>query len=66
MDDSTIDYTDIPALDEVFFARAKLMLPNAVQLDSDVLRWFRKQNPDYTEQINRILRDYIARYDHAA
>lgn len=66
MDDTAIDYSDIPPLDEAFFSRAQLLLPNAVQLDPDVLRWFRHQTPNYTEQINQILRAYIAQIDEAA
>ena len=47
MTDEEIDYSDIPPLTEAFFARAQLMLPNAVGLDPDVLAWFKKQGRDY-------------------
>ena len=66
MDDSQIDYSDIPPLGEAFFARAKLQLPNAVQLDPEIMRWFRQHSSDYAEEINQILRKYISSADRAA
>jgi uncharacterized protein (DUF4415 family) len=66
MDDSDIDYSDIPPLDDAFFARAKLVIPNGVRLDDDVLRWFRERSPNYAEQINAVLREYIERHERAA
>lgn len=65
-DDSDIDYSDIPPLDATFFAQAKLVIPNGVRLDTDVFRWFRQHNPNYTEQINEILRQYIDAHEQAA
>jgi uncharacterized protein (DUF4415 family) len=64
MADDEIDYSDIPPLSDAFFERAKLTLPNAVELDSDVLTWFRKQGRDYPERINQILREYMTLHDH--
>src|SRR4051794_5805189 len=66
MTDEEIDYSDIPPLTDAFFARAKLVLPNAVPLDPDVLDWFRQHDPNYAAQINNILRQYIAVQDRAA
>lgn len=63
MADAEIDYSDIPPLNDAFFARAKLVLPNAVPLDPDVLAWFRQHDHNYAEQINQILRQYIAVQD---
>jgi len=60
MTDDDIDYTDIPLLTADFFARAKIVLPDAVQLDPDVLAWFKQQRRDYPVLINQILRQYIA------
>ena len=65
-DDNDIDYSDIPPLDATFFAQAKLVIPNVVRLDTDVFRWFRQHNPNYTEQINEILRQYIDAHEQAA
>lgn len=66
LDDSDIDYSDIPPLDDTFFTQAKLMIPNGVRLDTDIFRWFRQHNPNYTEQINEILRQYIEEHEQAA
>jgi uncharacterized protein (DUF4415 family) len=64
MADEEIDYSDIPPLDDNFYARAVLRIPatqaqNLVQLDSDVMAWFRAQGGEYTALINTILRRYI-------
>lgn len=64
MADDEIDYSDIPPLPEAFFERAKLTLPNAVELDPDVLTWFKNQGRDYPERINQILREYMALHNH--
>lgn len=60
MTDEEIDYSDIPPLTDTFFVRAKLVLPNAVELEPDVLSWFKHQARDYTDHINQVLREYIA------
>lgn len=65
-DDSDIDYSDIPPLDDTFFAAAKLVVPLGVRLDAEILRWFQQRNPNYTEQINDILRRYIQTHEQAA
>jgi uncharacterized protein (DUF4415 family) len=62
--DEDIDTSDIPPLTEQFFARAKLLVPRdmidrIIQLDADVLQWFRDQEQDYTQSINHVLRSYI-------
>ena len=64
MTDEEIDYSDIPPLTDAFFARAKLVLPNAVELDPDILAWFKQQGRDYPVRINQVLREYIAFQDH--
>ncbi len=48
------------------FSRAKLVLPNAVELDPDVLAWFKKQGRDYPVRINDVLRQHIARHEQEA
>ncbi len=63
MADDEINYEDIPPLTDEFFARAKLVLPNAVELDPDVLVWFKKQGQDYPRRINEILRQPIALHE---
>lgn len=61
--DSEIDYSDIPPLDEAFWARAQ---PNpffkpvkthaSVRIDSDVLAWLKSQGKGYQTRMNAILR----------
>ena len=63
MTDEEIDYSDIAPLTDAFFARARLVLPNAVELDPDVLAWFRRQGRDYPARINQVLREYIERQE---
>jgi uncharacterized protein (DUF4415 family) len=62
--DDAIDTSDIPPLTEAFFVRAKLLIPRelierTIQLDPDILQWFKQQEPDYTQSINQVLRSYI-------
>ena len=59
MTDDEIDYSDIPPLTDEFFARARLVLPHAVELDPDILAWFQRQGADYPVRINQVLRHYI-------
>ncbi len=44
MADEEIDYADIPPLTDEFFARARLVLPNAVELDPDGLDGSRNED----------------------
>lgn len=64
MTDEEINYSDIPPLTDAFFSGAKLVLPNSVMLDPQVLAWFRQHAPDYTERINQVLREYIEIREH--
>ncbi len=62
--DGDIDTTDIPPLDEDFFAEAELRLPSAkssitIRLDPDVLDWFKGQGKGYQTRINAVLRRYV-------
>lgn len=64
MADEDIDYSDIPPLTDEFFENATLRVPaaqayNIVQLDSEVMAWFREQGADYKTLINLVLRRYI-------
>ena len=66
--DSDIDYSDIPPLDEAFWARA---VPNpffktvktqvSVRIDSDVLAWLKNPGKGYQTRINVILREAMLR-----
>lgn len=64
MSDDEIDYSDIPPLTEAFFENATLRIPsgqarNLVQLEPDIVKWFRAQGMDYKTLINQALRRYI-------
>ncbi|HVW52812.1 MAG TPA: BrnA antitoxin family protein [Trinickia sp.] len=58
-----IDTSDIPELDEDFFARAELHVPPkqavTMRLDVDVLNWFKAQGQGYQTRINKLLRAYM-------
>ena len=61
--DEDIDYSDIPELDERFWAKAQLRMPEnkdriTVRIDHDVLEWLKQQGPGYQTRINAILRAY--------
>lgn len=61
--DETIDTSDIPPLDEAFFANAKLRMPDqrvsvTVNIDADVLAWFEAQGEEFQQRINAALRIY--------
>lgn len=63
-DDTEIDTSDIPELTDTFFERAKLVIPaqlreRTVQIDEDIVQWFKARDQDYPESINQILRSYI-------
>jgi uncharacterized protein (DUF4415 family) len=64
MTDEEIDYSDIPPLTDEFFENAMLRLQtaqadNLIQLDSDVMAWFRSQGAEYKSLINSVLRRYM-------
>ncbi|GAB4275969.1 MAG: hypothetical protein Fur0025_00680 [Oscillatoriaceae cyanobacterium] len=64
MSDEEIDYSDIPPLTDEFFENATLRIPatqarNLIQLDADVMAWFREQGSEYRNTINSVLRRYI-------
>jgi len=62
MTDEEIDYSDIPPLDEEFFKKGKLRMPEkrliTVPIDADVLEWLRSQ-AGYETVINSVLRMYM-------
>ena len=63
MKDDEIDTSDIPPLDETFFANAKLRVPRnkismTVSVDADVLEWFKAQGEEFQNRINAALRIY--------
>ena len=61
--DADIDTTDIPPLDDAFFANAALRMPEpkktiTIRLDADVLDWFKSQGKGYQTRSNAVLRVY--------
>lgn len=53
-----------PLLDEEWFKRAKLVLPDpklpvTIRLDRDVVMWFKQGGPRYQSRINAVLRAYM-------
>jgi uncharacterized protein (DUF4415 family) len=64
MTDEEIDYSDIPPLDDEFFATGELRMPTtkpliSIRIDPEVLTWFRSQGPGYQTRINAVLRLYM-------
>jgi uncharacterized protein (DUF4415 family) len=63
--DKTIDYSEIPALDEEFFRTAELLMPASsktevtIRLDSDVIDFFRRAGKGYQTRMNAVLRAYM-------
>ena len=65
MTDEEIDYSDIPPLDDDFFARATLRLPDqpkvivTMQIDPDVFAWFDAQEDGWERRMQSALRIYV-------
>ncbi len=63
LDDESIDTSDSPELDDAFFERAELRLPEkkpvTLRIDEDVLVWFKAQGKGYQTRINKLLRQYM-------
>lgn len=63
LEDEQIDTSDIPALGEEFFSRAKLRAPKqrvsvTLNVDADVFEWFKAQGEEYESRLNAALRIY--------
>ena len=62
--DEEIDTSDIPALDEDFFANAEVKMPKkkitvTMRIDPDVLDWFKSFGKGYQTRMNAVLRSYM-------
>ena len=69
--DEQIDTSDIPALPEEFFARAKWRTPSApvlvtVRVAPDVLAWYQAQGEDYEQRMSAALHIYAEAHRKAA
>ncbi len=63
MTDDDIDTSDIPELDDDFFASAELRMPKnktsvMLSVDTEVLEWFESQGAEFQQRINAALRIY--------
>lgn len=65
MTDEEINYSDIPPLDDSFFERASLRLPEGqgvvvtMRVDPDVFAWFNTQADDWEQRMRAALRIYV-------
>lgn len=63
MTDDEIDTSDIPELDEHFFANAVLWKPKSQRtvgliLEKEVVEWFEEQGPNYKTRMSAALKEY--------
>lgn len=61
--DDEIDTSDIPELDDTFWANARVVEPRgktaiSIRVDQDILDWFKSQGRGYQSRINAVLRAY--------
>ncbi len=64
MKDEDIDTSEIPELDDSFWAQAEIGSPLrkrliSLRLDTDVIEWFKDQGPNYQTRMNQVLRAYM-------
>ena len=64
INDSKINYWDIPETDKNFWKKAKVVLLQpkkaiSLRLDRKVLDWFKKHGPGYQSRINAVLKMYV-------
>ena len=64
MSDEEVDTSDAPALDENFFANAKLRMPSGkvsvlLNVDEEILEWYKEKGIDIQNIANLALRDYV-------
>ena len=63
--DEDIDYSDIPELDDHFWAKARIIMPErrkkiqiTAKFDADMVAWFKAQGRGYQARMNAVLRSY--------
>ena len=64
MPDEDIDTSDIPELDEAWFAKAVLWAPPSkkqltLRLDEDIINFFKQSGKGYQTRMNAALRAYV-------
>jgi len=66
--DDTIDRKELPPLDNSFFDRAKWRMPEktvpvTIQIDPDLLAWFKAQGSEYEQRMVAALRIYAQAHE---
>ncbi len=64
MTDDEIDTSDIPPLDDYFWANARVVYPEnksaiSMRVDDDILAWFKAQGKGYQTRMNAVLKSYV-------
>ncbi len=64
MSDDEIDTSDIPPLDEGFFANANLRVPEGtvpvlLNIDEEIAEWYQQQGGSFQGLLNTALRNYV-------
>ena len=58
--ENSVDTSEIPELDDDFWENAQRIVPeNYLQIEHEILEWFKRQGQDYHERINIVLRAYM-------
>lgn len=58
--EDAIDTSEIPELDDEFWENAQRIVPeNYLQIEHEILEWFKEQGKDYHTRINTVLRAYM-------
>lgn len=69
--DETIDTSDIPPLSETFFEKATWRMPKSyitvsVEIDPEILAWFKQQGSDYQRRLTAALHIYVQAHKNLA
>jgi len=64
LNDSDIDFSDIPKLDKEFWNNAKLVIPDntaqvTLRVKSSVLNYFKASGKGYQTRMNQVLESYM-------
>ncbi len=58
--EDSIDMSEIAELDDDFWENAQRIVPeNYLQIEHEILEWFKEQGQDYHERINKVLRAHM-------
>ena len=58
--EDAIDTSEIPELDDDFWENARRIVPeNYLQIEHEILKWFKEQGQDYHALINKVLRAHM-------